>query len=262
MAGQYGNQYDLSSYTPDIWELMKKYTPVGIAGTGLGEGAGRIQQAYAAHQAALNAQQNRFAPGVRRQLENYAIPSAPAPAPAPSASATPTMPPAPYNPPVRATASNTNKNVSVSNAVPSTNAYAQGEVVNPSIAGGANPAAQAPATTKGLFDRDAMQKDAEMQFALGVGGLGAQQADAQRQMDYADEIGKKDNKRMDWASQASRALAGIGNAYGRMQGQEAMDASRRLQGTELQKLKYSIDRLRRGENPDTLDPRWADQQGF
>lgn len=158
--------------------------------------------------------------------------------------------PAP-RPPARAP-----QNTSVTNAVPSapTDAYSQGEVVAPSIAGGAQP----PATTPGLFDRDTAQRSAEMNFALGMGGRGSEQADAMDRMKYADTQAGVDNKRMDWASQAARAIRMGGGAYERAQAQKNYDLSRQGQAGELQKLKYAIERIRRGEDPETADIRSID----
>jgi hypothetical protein len=136
---------------------------------------------------------------------------------------------------------------------------------NPSITNTATPAAStqsygvgqsspasapAAAAQKDVFNQDAAMKNAEMQLALGMGNMGAEQADALMEMQRAEDIGRKGGRRMDWASQASRALAGIGEGYGKYQGQKKYDASRARQGAEVDRYKRMIERLRRGENPD------------
>jgi hypothetical protein len=268
---QQGQVFDPSQVGGDFLDVLKKYSGVGMAGRAIGEGAGRLHQAYAAHQQGINDQRNRFASGARRQpempprikpadaaaLQGYGLSALDSAGPmATGAPSAPTMPPAPYNasapvsPQKRA-----QQNPQVTQNPPTTSGNYVGDLP-------VDPQAGTPAITKGLFDQPAAMRNAEMDFAMGMGGMGAAQSDAERQMKYADDWGGVDNKRMDWASQMARALRMGGAGFERARAQGAYDESRRGQAGQLQKMKYAIERIRRNQDPESVDLDAIDRQGY
>lgn len=241
----------------DMWSRIPERLRQGAGA--VGGAIGGIPGMLDAHAAQRGAPVG-IAPGVRREPERAMMPPAVRPSPQAeladyglggdvSTGPVPQMPQASLPGALRAAPASTGGTGQVTTTAGAGPSHA------PSAAAysGAPQAAPVAPTAGGNTDANQRMRAAILNWQMGLGGLGAKEEEAQQILDLGENIGKNaKGQRMDWASQASRGLAGIGQAYGQTQAQDLRAQGRRDEAFELANVRRQLAQLRGGKSEDEL----------